>query len=61
MHRLHIEKLIGAYWPKNELRPPAVLATEPGAPSLRLALTENIHPGNQRLGYAPRGPRGAFA
>ena len=51
---------VGAYWPKNELRPPSTLM-QPGDTSLRLALTENIHPGNERTHWQPRGARGAFA
>ena len=52
---------VGSFWPKNELKQPDVLATEPGEPPLRCALTENIHRGNSRTSWPPGGPKGAFA
>ena len=52
---------VGNFWPKNELRPISYHATKPGEPSVRLSLTENIHPGNVKMGWQPRGARGAFA
>eukprot|EP00964_Phaeocystis_antarctica_P114039 scaffold78014_cov75-Phaeocystis_antarctica.AAC.3 len=52
---------VGRFWPRNELKQPDVLATEPGEPSLRVGMTENLHRGNSRSSWPPGGPKGSFA
>jgi len=53
---------VGSFWPRNELRPVAVVTnTVPGEPSLRAGMTENLQPGNSRNNWPPAGPKGRFA